>query len=139
MTNTPPRWLPWVSLLFLVWNQFGIAAFASQWNMSADDIAKLPDVQQRMWSGMGPIAWGAYAVAVLSGTAGAIALLMKKKWAVLAFFVGLAALIVQFSNPIGFALGAGELPMIIFPLFIIAVAVLELFLARHWKNRGWLA
>lgn len=139
MTNTAPRWLFWVSLLFLIWNLFGIAAFISQWNMSATDIAKLPDVQQRMWSGMGSFTWGAYALAVLSGTAGAVSLLMKRKWAVLAFLVSVAALIAQFSNPIGFALGAGEVQLILFPLFIIAMAVLELFLARGWKNRGWLA
>jgi hypothetical protein len=91
-----------------------------------------------MWAGMGNVTWGAYAVAVLSGTAGAIALLMKKKWAVMAFLISVAALALQFSNPIGYALGADQLQMIIFPLFIIAVAILEFFLSRKWRDAGWL-
>jgi hypothetical protein len=138
MENIAPRWLLWVSLLFLLWNLFGVAAFAMQWNMTAADIAILPQEQQDMWANMGSLTWGAYAVAVLSGTIGAIFLLMKKKGAAMAFLISVAALILQFSNPIGFALGAGQPQMILFPLFIVAVAVLEFFLSRKWRDKGWL-
>jgi hypothetical protein len=106
--------------------------------MTPADIAKLPVEQQEMWAGMGQVTWGAYAVAVLSGLIGAIFLLMKKKAATMAFLFSIAALILQFSNPISYALGAGQLQMIIFPLFIIAVAVLEFFLSRKWRDKGWL-
>jgi hypothetical protein len=139
MQNTAPRWLLWVSLLILVWNLFGVFAFVSQWNMTAADIAKLPQVQQDMWANMGSITWGAYAVAILSGTIGAVFLLMKNKAAVNVFLISVIALGVQFSNPIGFALGADQAQMIIFPLFIIAMAVLEFFLARKWRDKGWLS
>lgn len=139
MQNIAPRWLLWVSLLFLVWNLFGVFAFVSQWNMTAADIAKLPQVQQDMWANMGSVTWGAYAVAILSGTIGAVFLLMKNKGAANAFLISVAALILQFSNPIGFALGADQPQMIIFPLFIIAMAVLEFFLARKWRDKGWLS
>jgi hypothetical protein len=138
MQNTAPRWLLWVSLLFLVWNLFGVVMFALQWNMTAADIATLPQEQQDMWAGMGPLTWAAYAVAVLSGSIGAIFLLMKKQAAVMAFLISVAALVLQFSNPIGYALGADQLQMIIFPLFIIAVAVLAFFLSRKWRDAGWL-
>jgi hypothetical protein len=138
MGNTAARWLLWVSLIFLLWNLFGIAAFTMQWNMSPDDITKLPDAQQEMWATMGPGTWAAYAVAVLSGTAGAAALLMRKKWALACFTVSVVALLVQFSGPLGFALGAGELQMMVFPLCIIAVAILELLLTRNWRNQGLL-
>jgi uncharacterized protein YneF (UPF0154 family) len=138
MENTAPRWLLWVGLLFLVWNLIGVGAFIMQWNMTPADIAKLPEVQQKMWNAMGGFRWAAYAIAVLCGTAGAIALLMKKKWAAMAFMISIGPLMVQFSNPVGFALGTDELQLIVFPLFIIAVAVLEFFLARKWRNKGWL-
>lgn len=138
MANTTPRWLLWVSLIFLLWNLFGIAAFYMQWNLTADDIAKLPGAQQQMWATMGPVTWAAYAVAVLSGTAGAAALLIRCRWAFACFAVSVIALLIQFSNPLGFLFGAGELQMMVFPLFIIAFAILELFLTRRWQNRGWL-
>jgi hypothetical protein len=136
--NIAPRWLLWVSILLLLWNLFGIAAFTMQWNLTADDIAKLPDAQQQMWATLGPLSWAAYAAAVLSGTAGAIALLMRKKWALICFAISVIALLIQFSGPLGFAFGAGELQIMVFPLFIIAVAILELFLTRKWRKLGWL-
>jgi hypothetical protein len=133
-----PRWLTWAGIIFLVWNLFGIFAFVSQWSMSAADIAALPPEQRAMWARMGAVTWGAYAVAVLSGTIGAIFLLLKKKAAAAAFLVSIAALVLQFSNPISFAIGADQLQMILFPLFIIAVAVLQFTLSRHWRDKGWL-
>jgi hypothetical protein len=137
--GTPaPRWLTWIVIIFLLWNLFGIFAFVSDWNMTPADIAALPTEQQEMWAGMNGLTWAAYALAVLSGTAGAIGLLMKKPWAVPAFIISVAALAAQFGYPIGEALGADRLQMIIFPLFIIAVAVVEYFLARNWRNKGWL-
>ena len=138
MDKTAPRWLLWVSILFLVWNLFGIAAFVMQWNLSPADIAKLPEAQQQMWAQMGGVTWAAYAVAVLSGTFAAVMLLLRKKWAVGAFLLNVFALLLQFSNPLRFAFGAGELEMMVFPLFIIAVAILELFLTRKWNKVGWL-
>ena len=64
--------------------------------------------------------------------------MMRKKWAFICFAISVAALLVQFSGPLGFAFGAGELQMMVFPLFIIAVAIFELFLTRTWRNKGWL-
>jgi hypothetical protein len=138
MENTAPRWLLWVGLLFLIWNLIGVFAFVSQWNLTPADIAKLPEEQRDMWAGMGALTWAAYAVAVLSGTIGAILFLMRKRAATFAFLLGLAALIVQFSNPIGFAIGADQLQMIVFPLFIITVAALQFSLSRFWRDKGWL-
>lgn len=138
MSNTAPPWFTWVGILFLVWNLFGIVAFVTQWNLGAADIAQLPEAQQQMWAQMGSVTWAAYAVAVLSGTIAAVLLLLRKKWSVGAFLVNVAALLLQFSNPLGFAFGADQLGMMVFPLFIIAVGIMELFLTRKWRNLGWL-
>jgi len=138
MEKTAPRWLTWVSILFVVWNLFGIAAFIMQWNLTAADIAKLPEAQRQMWAQMGGVTWAAYATTVLSGTFAAVMLLFRKKLAVGAFLLNVAALLLQFSNPLSFAYGAGEGQMMVFPLFIIAVAIVELFLTRKWRKLGWL-
>ena len=138
MENTPPRWLFWVSILLLLWNLVGIFAFITQWNLSSADIAKLPDAQQQMWAQMGSVTWTAYAVAVLSGTFAAVMLLWRKKLAVGGFLLNVIALLLQFSGPLGFAMAANELGMMVFPLFIIAVGIMELFLTRKWRNIGWL-
>jgi len=46
---TTPRWLTWVSILFLLWNLMGVGAFVSQWTMTAADIAALPQNQRDLW------------------------------------------------------------------------------------------
>lgn len=138
MQSTAPRWLTWVGILFLLWNLFGVAAFATQWNLSAADIANLPTAQQQMWAQMGGVTWVAYGVAVLSGTLAAMMLLLRRSLAVAGFAINVVALLLQFSNPLGFAFGAGYLQMMIFPLFIVAVAVVELLLTRKWQKAGWL-
>lgn len=138
MQTTPPRWLLWVSIILLLWNLVGIFAFITQWNLSPADIAKLPESQQRMWAQMGADTWAAYAVAVLSGTFAAVMLLLRKKLAVGGFLLSVIALLVQFSGPLGFAMAANELQMMVFPLFIIAVAITSLYLTRTWHKHGWL-
>lgn len=138
MEYTAPRWLLWVSIILLLWNLVGIVAFVIQWNLSATDIAKLPVTQQQMWAQMGAVTWIAYAVAVLSGTFAAVLLLMRRKLAVAAFVLSVIALLVQFSGPLGFAMEANEMQMMIFPLFIISVAITSLYLTRKWHKLGWL-
>jgi hypothetical protein len=42
-------------------------------------------------------AWAAYALAVWAGTLGALALLMRRRWAVTLFALSLAGVVVQFG------------------------------------------
>lgn len=137
-TSTRPGWVFIVSIILLLWNLAGIAAFCMQYAMTPEDIAKLSSIEQAMWGEMRPWTWAAYAVAVLAGTGGAIALLLCSAKAVPLFLLSIAALLVQFSNAFGFVMGAGHLELMAFPAFIIAMAVLEYFLSRNWRNKGWL-
>ena len=138
MENTArPGWVTIVSVLFLLWNLVGIAAFVMQYSMTPADIAKLSSVEQAMWGEIKPWTWAAYAVAVLSGTAGAIALLRHSVKAVPLFLLSIAALLVQFSYAFGFVMGAGHLEILAFPTFIIVMAVVEFFFSRDWRNKNW--
>jgi hypothetical protein len=127
MGNTVPRWLLWVSILLLLWNLIGVGAFVSQWLMPAEQLATLPPEQQAMWASMPSWAWAAYAVAVFAGTAGAIALLLRKKWAVPLFLLSFVAVLIQFTYPFIIAGGLSTLgaTALIFPAFIILVAIVQ--------------
>lgn len=127
MQNTAPRWLLWVGIILLLWNLMGVGAFVTQWMMSADQLATLQPEQQEMWAKMPSWAWAAYAVAVFAGTAGAIALLMRKKWAVPLFLLSFVAVLVQFTYPFIIAGGLTTLgaTALIFPAFIILVAIVQ--------------
>jgi hypothetical protein len=139
-TATAPRWLVWIGVVFLAWNLMGVGAFVSQWTMSAADIAALPQIQRDLWVSMPGWAWAAYAIGVGVGTLGAIGLILRKWWAVLAFAFSLIAILIQFSYPFLAAQGAQtDIAMLAFPMFIVAMAVLQWLLSRQWQRKGWLA
>jgi hypothetical protein len=140
MANTAPRWLLWAGIALLLWNLMGVGAFVSQWSMSADDIAALPQIQRDLWVSMPGWTWAAYAIAVIAGVLGAIGVLLRKWWAALAFSLSLIAVLIQFSYPFLLAKGAQTgMDMLAFPIFIVVIGVTQWLLSRHWQRRGWLA
>jgi hypothetical protein len=133
-----PRWLLWASIVLLLWNMMGLAAFVYQSEMSAETIAKLPPAQRDLWTAMPVWDWIAYAVAVNAGSIGAIGLLARKQWAVPLFALCIIGVIVQFSYPFLIARAFTSLEMAAFPIFILVMAVVQWLVARHWRARGWL-
>jgi hypothetical protein len=139
MQSTAPRWLLWVSILLLVWNVIGIVAFISQFGMNARDIAVTDDIQRDLWSRMQPYVWVAYAVAVAGGTLGVVGLLLKQRWAILPYIVSLIAMIVQFTNPyLLHVANTRQMSIMTFPVILIAIAAVQVMLARHALKTGWL-
>ena len=141
-SSVRPAWFPVVASLLLLWNLFGIAMFFLQYTMTPDALARLPEEQRLLFEAMPAWLWVVYAVAVLSGAIGALMLLLRKRAAVPLFWGSLIAVLVQFGYTLlpGRAvevLGPAQaLPM---PLTIIAVAALQVWLARRALARGWIA
>jgi hypothetical protein len=138
MSGPAPRWLLWVSILLLLWNLTGLAAFVYQSEMSPKMIAALPPAQRDLWNAMPVWDWIAYAVAVNAGSIGAIGLLARKRWAVSLFALSIIAVIIQFSYPFLIARAITDLGMAAFPLFILMMALLQWLLARNWQAKAWL-
>jgi hypothetical protein len=139
VTGSPkPKWLLWAGLASLLWNLFGVAAFIMQATMSDEAFSSLPAEQQELWGDMGIATWVAYAVAVGAGTLGALSLIAGRKWAVLLFFLSIAAIAVQFSYPLGYALGNDMMSLMIFPAFVLVVGITQWLFARKWRDAGWL-
>ncbi|MBP6434039.1 MAG: sugar transporter [Sphingorhabdus sp.] len=140
MENKAPRWLPVAGIASLLWNLMGAWSFVTNWQMSKNGYAGLPDVQRELWSSMPTWTWVAFAVAVACGTAAAIALLLRKAIVALLFLVSLIAIIVQFSWPIlmtdAYAKMGAEL--VTFPAILVMVGALQWYFARIWRGRGWL-
>lgn len=140
-SSPAPGWFRIVAILLLLWNLFGIWSLWSQYTMTPEAIAALPDAQRTVWQAMPSWLWIAYALGVGGGTLGALLLLLRKRAASALFLLSLVAVVVQFGYVLfpagGLAtLGAAQaLPM---PLTIIAVAVFQLWLARRGSARGWL-
>jgi hypothetical protein len=83
-----------------------------------------------------------YAVAVGAGLLGSIALLTRSKSARPLYILSLAAVIVQF----GYVFGATDLlghkgaeATVPFPLFIAAMAAVQIWFASYAERRGWIS
>ena len=136
-----PVWFWIVAGLALLWEAMGCYAYVSQVSMTEEAMAKLPAEQVAIWKAMPVWATAAYAIAVWAGLAGAIALLMRRKWAQPLFLVSLLGVIVQFgwtflgtdilkTMPIG-----QSAP---FPAFIAAVAALLVWFSGWAGKKGLL-
>ena len=146
MNTTPtaarPGWFRIVAVLLLLWNLFGLWMFWSQYTMSPAQLAALPEAQRGLFEAMPAWAWVAYGVAVVSGSLGALLLLLGRRLALPLFWISLLAVIVQFAQAFGpggavQALGAAAaLPV---PITIVLIAILQIWLARKGIARGWVA
>jgi hypothetical protein len=136
-----PKWFTIVAVLLVLWGIAGCGAFYSHFRYGADAIAGATDYDRRLFASLP--AWFniVYGVAVGAGFAGAVALLFRSRLAVTFFAISLVAVIIQFgwtflATDLIAAKGAST--TVPFPLFIAAVAVFQLWLARHAWRRGWL-
>jgi len=122
-----------IAVALLLWNLAGLAAYVVQ--VSASPASLGDPVTAEAFATMPPWAWGAYAVAVWVGTAGAIALLMRRKAAWVLFALSLVGIVVQFSWSIfGFGIVAYKgAEALVFPLLIALIAVFAMFYAYYKK------
>lgn len=144
--NAPMARAPWwywaVAVLALLWMLLGVFAWIMDLRMTPEQLATLDPGQQQLYAARPQWVFVVYAIAVFSGLAGAIGLLLRKRWATTYFLVSLVAVVIQFGytlfvmDAIG-VLGAGmALP---FPLVIVAFAVFLLWFARYARRHGWIA
>jgi len=138
--NKPPAWFTAVVALALAWNVIGLVAVFSDLRLSAADVAALPAEQQALrqarplWSVAGSI------VAVVGGTLGALALLVRRREALGLLAASLIGVVLQDIGIFivaGFGRGAGAVPFVLQGL-VLAIAIGLLVLARHAARRAWL-
>jgi hypothetical protein len=141
MQVRPPRWYWIVSGLALAWMLFGLLSLIMDPMTDEAALAQMSDAQRELFEARPMWLFGIYAIAIFSGLAGAIGLLLRHSWTVWVFAVSLVAIVVQFvyvlfiMDAIGL-LGASEsLP---FPIVIFVIGALLLWLSIHAKGQGWL-
>jgi hypothetical protein len=135
-----PGWYWAVAVLALLWEAAGCFAYFTQVTMEAAELARLPAAQRDIWAAMPAWVVGAYAVAVWVGLTGAVGLLLRRRWARIAFAVSLIAVIVQFgwtflATPILTTIGTSAAA---FPAFIALMAAILLWFSGLAARRGWL-
>ena len=132
-------WL--ISTLALIWNLIGVFNYLTQAFMTDEILASLPQDQQLMYQEVPAWVTAAFAVAVFSGTIGAVLMLLKKKIATTFFILSFIGIISQMSygllinentdsyGPIG----------LLMPLMIISIGGYLIWYSKKAAEYTWLS
>ncbi len=93
-----PVWFWAIGIFALLWNGLGVAAYAAEVLMSAEDFAELSEAEQQLYANRPYWASAAFAVAVIGGFMGSVMLLLRRAIAVRLFLLSFIAVLVQFSS-----------------------------------------
>ena len=140
-TTRPPQWFSVTAWLAVLWMLSGGAAFVMDLLTDEAALAQMSPAQRELYEARPAWIFAMYAVAVLSGLAGAIALVLRKTWAVPALTLSLVAVVVQFAYVL-FGMRAiervGAAEAVTLPIIVFVAGTLTLWLAVKAKGAGWL-
>lgn len=138
----PPTWYWVVSGIAVLWMLLGVVAWVMDLMTDETTVAEFSEAQRQLYAARPQWLFVVYGVAIFSGLAGSIGLLLRKPWASMLFAVSLVAIIVQFGYTF-FGLHAvqllGAAAAIPFPLVIFVIGVALLWFANRARKMGWIA
>ncbi|RVT94723.1 sugar transporter [Sphingomonas crocodyli] len=136
-----PIWFWILTILLLLWDLMGVAAFCMQYMMGPTELAQLPPDQREAFSSMPSWAWAAYGIGTIGGALGSLFLLFRMKLAQPLYIVSLVAVLAQFGWTF-FGYGMINDPAVAmkaaFPVVIIVLAIFQLWFAGFAIKRGWI-
>lgn len=133
-----PMWFWIISILALLWNLMGVAAFVMQMSMSPEAMAALPESQQELFETRPAWALAAFVVAVFAGVLGSLMLVLKNKLALPLLVLSLLGVIGQMTHMflLSNTFDVRGQPAMVLPLLIIFIAVFLAWFARLSVRRG---
>lgn len=137
----PPIWFWVVSVLFVIWNLFGVSNYLMAVTATTESLAKQnyePDQIEFLLS-MPALYAAAFAFAVWSGLLAAVLLILRRRLAVPVYFVSVGFVVLSFildyTGGTFRVLGNAYLGIM---SFVTIMAVIEYMFARLSRRRGWL-
>lgn len=134
-----PIWFRIAAILLVLWGAMGVFACVQQIRLGADAMGPASAYDRALYAAMPGWYNMVYALAVGSGLLGAIALLLRKAIARPLFIISLIAIIIQFGYLFATTdiIAAKGLWVTYFPLFILAMALIEVRLAGVAIRNRW--
>ena len=141
MRHRAPAWFRVLAGVLVLWGLLGLWALYMHVTLGPAANPQATDWDRAYYAGLPGWFTPVYAAAVVGGLLGSVALLLRARLALPLYLVSLAAVVVQF----GWVFAATDLlarkgaaATVPFPLVILAVALFQLWLARHARRRGWI-
>ena len=137
--NPTPKWYLPVTIVALLWNLVGCAAFYQDLMLTPEDVAKMPADAQALYAARPGWSVVASAVAVLGGALGSLGLILRKRWATPLLIASLLGVILQDVSLFAMS-GKAAVPTAAFVLqgLVLLIAIGLVLLARRATARGWL-
>ncbi|APG62444.1 hypothetical protein LPB140_06170 [Sphingorhabdus lutea] len=129
-----------VASILTLWNIMGITAYLMDMMTSKDAIASMDEMTQHFASKQSLWSLSAYAIAVWAGMAGAISLLIRRKFALTAYIISFIGVMVQqywiwfVADGQKYMVGAN----IIMPILVVGFAIFSIWFARQSADKGYL-
>jgi hypothetical protein len=140
-TATKPSVAFWIiSVLALLWNLMGVAAYIEHVTMTQEVLLAKPIEEQQLYADIPVWATAAFAIAVWGSTLGCILLLLRKKLATPVLSISFAAVLVQMVHSLVISksievYGPGGMIM---PIMIMLVGAFLIWYSRKATALGWL-
>lgn len=134
-----PSWFKVVAIIALIWNLFGVLAFAGQMMLTPEILAELPVAEQELYASTPLWATVAFAIAVFSGAFGSLLLLLKKALSTAILIFSLVGVVVQMLHAFFLSkslevLGPNSMIM---PVIVILIAIYLVWLSKKAQSNGW--
>lgn len=136
-----PAWFWLIAAVALLWNMMGCVIFLSE-VFAKEAMMESFSEEQKEWSRAIPFwIYCVFAMAVGTGVAGSICVLMRNRLAVGLFTISFAAVLIQMAYTM---LIAGGLQVMgpsgaVMPALVILLSIACLWFSRFSKGKGWLA
>ena len=137
--TTPAVWFWVISVIALLWYLLDMSAFFMRMLMTDDVIKAMPEHEQHFFQNIPLWVNIVFACEVFGGTLGAIALLLRKKWALPLFVVSIFGVLGQTSY-LWFLtdhVSAQGAPAVVMPLVAILIGAGMIVLSKSAISRGW--
>ena len=137
INEKPPMSFYIIAGIFLIWNLTGLMFYYQQMTMTPEVLASFGPVKAAFIEATPVWANAAYATAVTVGVIACILLLLRKAWAVPAFIVSLAGVLLQDleSFVLRDVVGVFGSEAFIIPPLVLVIAITEIWYSRSIANR----
>jgi hypothetical protein len=139
-TSRAPPWLKGVAALGIAWNLFGLVQFAGSFTQTVESLMATGMTQAQAEVYLGLPAWVsvAFAVGVLGGFVGSIALWFRRKWAKPVFATSLLGYILLFAGDTFYGVFAAIPAQLAILAVVVLVAAALLWVSVLAGRRGHL-
>lgn len=137
----PPKWYLPVTIVALLWNLIGSAAYLADVMLTPEDVAKMTAAQQAMYAARPAWSVAATAIAVWAGALGCLGLTLRKRWATPLLAASVAGIVVQDVSLFGLSSADAKPELSAYAIqgMVLLIGVGLLLLARKATTQRWIA